>query len=83
VPANDLHLYEFTRMPFGLVNAPSTFCRLMHSVLHDLLYVICLCYLDDIIVYADTPEKLIERLDIIFTRLREHGLKAKPSKCVV
>jgi len=53
-------LYEFTRMPFGLANAPPTFCRLMHSVLHDLLYVICLCYLDDIIVYSDTPEQLIE-----------------------
>jgi len=76
-------LYEFTRMPFGLANAPSTFCRLMNSVLHDLLYVICLCYLDDIIVYADTPEQLIERLDTIFTRLRAHGLKAKASKCVL
>jgi len=70
-------------MPFGLANAPSTFCRLMHSVLHDLLYVIYLCYLDDIIVYADTPEQLIERLDRIFTRLRAHGLKAKASKCVL
>jgi len=70
-------------MPFGLVNAPSTFCRLMHMVLHDLFYMICLCYLDDIIVYADTPEELIERLDTIFTRLREHGLKAKPTKCVL
>ena len=76
-------LYEFTRMPFGLANAPSTFCRLMHSVLHDLLYIICLCYLDDIIVYADTPEQLIERLDTIFARLRAHGLKAKASKCVL
>jgi len=76
-------LFEFTRMPFGLANAPSTFCRLMHSVLHDLLYTICLCYLDDIIVYAETPQELIERLDVIFTRLHEHGLKAKASKCVL
>jgi len=70
-------------MPFGLANAPSTFCRLMHSVLHDLLYTICLCYLDDIIVYAETPQELIERLDVIFTRLHAHGLKAKASKCVL
>jgi len=76
-------LFEFTRMPFGLANAPSTFCRLMHSVLHDLLYTICLCYLDDIIVYAETPQELIERLDVIFTRLHEHALKAKASSLFV
>jgi len=70
-------------MPFGLANAPCTFCRLVHSVLHDLLYTICLSYLDDIIVYAETPEELIERVDIIFTRLRAHGLKAKASICVL
>jgi len=70
-------------MPFGLSGAPSTFCRLMQIVLSNLLYKICLCYLDDIICYATTPEELIERLDMIFTKLREYGLKAKPSKCVL
>jgi len=69
-------------MPFGLTNAPSTFCRLMENIFHDLLYNICICYLDDINVYAATPEQLISHLDRVFTRLRERGLKAKPSKCV-
>ena len=76
-------LFCFTRMPFGLSNAPSTFCRLMHIILADLLYIQCLCYLDDIIVFADTQEELLERLDNVLTRLRQHGLKAKPSKCVL
>jgi len=75
-------LFQFTRMPFGLSNAPSTFCRLMHIVLSDFLYIQCLCYLDDIIVFADSPEQLIERLDNV-NRLRHYGLKAKPSKCVL
>jgi len=39
-------LYQFTRMPFGLSNAPASFCRLMQIILHDLLYVCCICYLD-------------------------------------
>jgi len=76
-------LYQFTRMPFGLSNAPASFCRLMQIILHDLLYVCCICYLDDIIVFGETPEQLMENLDRVFTRLKEKGLKAKPSKCVL
>jgi len=75
-------LFQFTRMPFGLSNAPSSFCRLMHIILKDLLYVQCLCYLDDIVVFANSPEQLLERLDAVFSRLQQYGLKAKPSKCV-
>ena len=76
-------LYQFTRMPFGLSNAPASFCRLMQIILNDLLYVCCICYLDDIIVFGETPEQLMENLDRVFTRLKEKGLKAKPSKCVL
>jgi len=45
-------LFQFTRMPFGLSGAPDSFCYLMSIVLHDLLWEICLCYLDDIIIYG-------------------------------
>ena len=76
-------LYQFTRMPFGLSNALASFCRLMQIKLHDLLHVCCICYLDDIIVFGETPEQLMENLDRVFTRLKEKGLKAKPSKCVL
>jgi len=37
-------LFHFTRMPFGLTGAPSTFCRLMSIVLREYLWEICLCY---------------------------------------
>ena len=42
-------LFEFNRMPFGLVNAPTTFQRAMDLVLSGLSYAMCLCYLDDVI----------------------------------
>ena len=55
----------------------------MSNVFKDYLWKICLCYLDDIIVFARTPEELLERLRIVHNRLREVGLKVKPSKCVL
>ena len=76
-------LFQFRRMPFGLCGAPATFCRLMSTVLGDYIGIICLCYLDDVIVYAKTQRELLDRLDQIFTRLSEHGLKIKPAKCAL
>jgi len=76
-------LFQFCRMPFGLSGAPATFCRLMSIVLGDYVGVLCLCYLDDVIVFAKTQHELLERLDQIFTRLSQYGLKIKPSKCVL
>ncbi len=74
-------LYEANRMPFGLQNAPSTFQRLMTCCFGDLNYINLLIYLDDIIVFSKTFEEHLERLQVVFNRLREHGLKLKPSKC--
>jgi len=75
-------LFEFTRMPFGLKGAPATFCRAMNRVFADLLWLICIVYLDDIIVFADTQAELLQRLDVVLTRLAQHHFKVKPSKCV-
>ena len=58
-------LFQFTRMPFGLSGAPGCFCRLMSIVLRDLLWVVCLCYLDDIVVFARSSQELLERLRIV------------------
>jgi len=68
-------------MPFGLSNAPATFCRLMSKVLKDHLWKICLCYLDDVILFGRTEQELLDRFRIVLQRLREVGLKVKPTKC--
>ncbi|KRX65792.1 Retrovirus-related Pol polyprotein from transposon 17.6, partial [Trichinella patagoniensis] len=62
-------------MPFGLCNAPSTFQRLMETVLRDLVGSDCLVYLDDVIVFGKTAEEHTARLREVFRRLREVGLK--------
>ena len=74
-------LFEYLRMPFGLSNAPATFQRLMEAVMGDLNFSALLLYLDDILVFSKTYEEHLERLEVVFQRLRQHGLKIKPSKC--
>ena len=74
-------LYEFCVLPFGLCNAPSTFQRLMHQVLHGLDWNICLIYLDDIIVFSRTFDEHLSRLRLVFDRLGAANLILNPSKC--
>jgi len=73
--------YRFKRIPFGLCNAGSSFQRVMDLALSGLNYNMCLVYLDDIIVYSSSVEEHIERLGLLFERLRAANLKLKPSKC--
>ena len=68
-------------MPFGLCNAPATFQRLMERVLGPLIGKGVLVYLDDVIIYAETPEQLIEILEQVLKLLRKAGLKCKATKC--
>ena len=74
-------LYEFKKMPFGLCNAPATFQRLMEAVLQGLARRTCMIYLDDILVFSETFEEHVSRLEEVFDRLRRAGLRLKPKKC--
>lgn len=74
-------LYEFNRMPMGLCNAPGTFMRLMDIVFGDQNFRTILNYLDDILVFGETFSQMLQRLNVVLQRLREHGLKVKPRKC--
>ena len=79
--ATPFGLHQFRVMPFGLTNAPSTFQRLMSLVLSGLCWETCLVYLDDIIVFSQTVAEHLQRLAEVLRRLKNAGLKIKPSKC--
>jgi len=70
-------------MPFGLCNAGATFQHLMDVVMSGLHFQVCLVYLDNIIVFSETTEQHLERLETILKRLRSAGLKLKPEKCML
>lgn len=73
-------LYQFTRMPYGLSNAPATFQRLVDVVLGPELEPFVFCYLDDIIVVAPDFEKHLEILKEVLDRLSKAGLTLNREK---
>ena len=79
--ASSTGLYEFTRMPFGLSNAGSSFCCLMEQCLGDQQFVTLLLYLDDICIFAPTINDMLDRIELVFDRLKQFNLKIKPNKC--
>ena len=74
-------VYEYVRVPMGVKGSPAFFQRQMESIVFkDLVDVICQIYIDDIVVYADTEEELMENLRKVFDRIMKHGLRIKGVK---
>ena len=74
-------LFIFPRTPFGLKNAGQDFQRLMDSILGDLPF--CYVYLDDILVFSNSPSEHLEHLRQIFEILEANGLVVNRPKCVL
>lgn len=73
--------YLFTRMPFGLANAPSVFQKTINTVLKDVKGQ-AFAFMDDIIIPAHSILQGMERLEIVLKLIKEAGLTLKLSKCV-
>jgi hypothetical protein len=68
-------------MSFGLTNAPAHFIYLMNLVFMPELDKFVVVFIDDILLYSRNEEDHAEHLRIVLTRLCEHQLYAKFSKC--
>ena len=73
--------YECDRMPFRLTNTPVTFQQFIKTCLKDLNLNWCIIYLDDIVIFSKHLASHLERLEAMFQKLEQAGLKLKPSKC--
>jgi hypothetical protein len=62
--------FEFLVMPFGLCNAPTTFCTLMNDVFRPFLDKSVVVYLDDIVVFSENMEDHKRHLEEVFEALR-------------
>ena len=74
-------LYQFKRMPFGLCNAPATYCRLVARVLEGIPSSVAIPYLDDTCVHSATFPEHLQNLRRVLEAHRRAGLTLQPAKC--
>uniref|UniRef100_A0ABM1XJY4 RNA-directed DNA polymerase n=1 Tax=Aedes albopictus TaxID=7160 RepID=A0ABM1XJY4_AEDAL len=73
--------FEFNRMPMGLKNSPSTFQKLMNTILYEIQPVKAFVYLDDIVIFGKTIQEHNENLCKVLEALKRNNLKIEPEKC--
>ena len=74
-------LFEYTVMPFGLVNAPATFQGMINKIFMDMLNQEMSAFMDDLIMWSDTRLGLDDITHEVLRRLRHNRLCIAPDKC--
>lgn len=73
--------YFFRRLPFGITSAHKIFQREMSKILKDLEGVAV--FMDDILVFSNTPEEHEQRLQRALEAIDRAGLKLNKEKCLL
>lgn len=73
--------YEFTRLPFGLKNAPAIFQRALDYILWSHIGERCYVYINDIIIFSPNEEQHIKDIAEVFRTLQEANMKVQLDKC--
>jgi hypothetical protein len=72
--------FKYKVMPFGLVNAPATFQRMMNTILRPLLDQGVVVYLNDILIYTKTMEEYHKLVTQVFSILQRERLAVAAHK---
>jgi hypothetical protein len=75
------HALTWRKIPQGLAPVPSWFQWAMSAVLGEHVSTICLLYIDDLIIFGDTPEELNANIRKILARLNSYHLRINIKKC--
>lgn len=75
------HAFTWNKIPQGLAPVPQWFQWAMQTILGSYIGTICLCYIDDIIIMADSADELHENIRLILARLDAFNLRIAMQKC--
>nr|GFA59109.1 DNA-directed DNA polymerase [Tanacetum cinerariifolium] len=67
-------MFAYRRMPFGLCNAPRTFQRCMVAIFHDMVEKTMEVFMDDFLVFENSFETCLSRLDKMLQRCKDTKL---------
>ena len=68
-------------MSSELINASYMFMRHVKSIFMDYLDKFIMVHFNDVLIYSKSEDEHVEHLRLALTKLREHRLYAKHSKC--
>ena len=75
-------VYEWNRVPMGLINSASSFAIALSQALSHLNWKCVMVYVDDLIVFSQTLEEHMTDLNNVFQALIKARLTLNPNKCV-
>eukprot|EP00752_Nemacystus_decipiens_P012512 g11082.t1 len=79
--ATQSRLFEWLRMPMGASQSAGHFVKVINEVIKGLEGVEA--YLDDVVVFDETPAQHVQSMRRFLHRLRTHNLKLSPPKATV
>lgn len=74
--------FAHSRMPFGLINASTTFQHGMNLAFGNLKDKIIVIYLDDLAFFSKRREDHTKDLERVLQRCRDHGVSLNPKKSI-
>jgi hypothetical protein len=75
-------MFEYLRMPFGLLNTGSTFHRAMDFTFRDIIGKIIEIYQDDLTIFSKDKSSHVCHLRKVFERCKKYGISLNPKKSI-
>ena len=75
--------FSYRVMPFGIVNGPACFSRVIYLVMQDYIDNFVTTYIDDIKVYSQDFDARIDHIHRTLQKLLEVNMVVKPSKAAL